>query len=103
MKVLLDTNIVARAAEPAHPFHSIANEAIRRLHARGDELVIVPQVLYEFWAVATRPLHQNGLGFTWLAAQLELAKIESLFAVLDDTAQGLATWKRLVIELHVMG
>ena len=34
------------------------------LRAHGDTLFLVPQNLYEFWVVATRPLGENGLGMT---------------------------------------
>jgi predicted nucleic acid-binding protein len=103
MKVLLDTNILARAAEPAHVSHSLANTAIRAIHVRGDEPVVVPQVIYEFWVIATRPLDQNGLGFDVAAAGAELVKIEALFAVLEDTPAILPKWKQLVTQHQVMG
>jgi predicted nucleic acid-binding protein len=103
MRVLLDTNVILRSAEPAHSLHSVANDAIRKLHDRGDEPVIVPQIIYEFWVVATRPLDQNGLGFDAIACQGEVLKIESLFGVLDDTHAMLAAWKSPVIEYQVLG
>ena len=60
--VLLDTNILTRYAQPAPPHHAAAAGETAALRLRGESLVVVPQVLYEFWAVCTRPLAQNGLG-----------------------------------------
>ena len=42
------------------------------LRNRGDTLWVVPQALYEFWVVATRPTTVNGLGFTVARAVAEL-------------------------------
>ena len=33
MKVLLDTNILTRSAEPTHPMHAMARDAVRKLRA----------------------------------------------------------------------
>lgn len=55
MDVLPDTNILARCIEPTHPHHQLANDAIAALVNRGDRLCLVPQVLYEYFVVCTRP------------------------------------------------
>lgn len=67
--ILLDTNLLARLTSSAHPHCVPSRRAILRLSAQGERLVIVPQNLFEFWAVATRkpgspPAGQNGLGMT---------------------------------------
>jgi hypothetical protein len=41
-----------------------AEAALGQLGNEGHELRVVPQVLYEYWSVATRPAENNGLGFT---------------------------------------
>lgn len=63
MKILADANLLLRSAQPEHPQHEVARNALSQLHSHGHELVIVPQVIYEFWVVATRPVEVNGLGF----------------------------------------
>ena len=65
--ILLDTNLLIRMTRPLDPQCGVARAAINSYRARGDRLVIVPQNLYEFWAVATRlpgppPSGGNGLG-----------------------------------------
>lgn len=64
MKVLLDTNVLLRLAVVSHPTHAEAVAAVYRIRQRGDQPAIVPQVLYEYWVVATRPTSQNGLGLS---------------------------------------
>lgn len=62
MRVLVDTNILLRAVQTDHPQTKTALDAVRRLTDQQHELCIVPQVIYEFWAAATRPARENGLG-----------------------------------------
>lgn len=86
MDVLLDTNILARTVEPAHPHHTSANAAVMALATRGERLVVVPQVLYEYFVVCTRPQAQNGgLGMSNSQAVAELDKVRSLFDLLPDS------------------
>lgn len=61
MSVGLDTNILTRAAQPNHPLHSDTLNSLERLRRQGEDLIVVPQNLYEFWVVATRPIAANGL------------------------------------------
>jgi predicted nucleic acid-binding protein len=103
MRVLFDTNILARSTQTSHALMPIARAAGDALQARGDELCIVPQVLYEFWVVCTRPIVQNGLGFDVPRASLELANARNLFVVLDDVPAILPEWERLVVAHDVKG
>ena len=52
--ILLDTNLLGRITDSADPQCLVARRAIHTLLARQERLIIVPQNLYEFWAVATR-------------------------------------------------
>jgi hypothetical protein len=65
--------------------------------------MLVPQVLYEFWVVCTRPLNQNGLGRNSREAEKELAHFKSLFTIIDDTPLIFPEWERLVTALQVVG
>lgn len=53
--------------------HLTANAAILALLARGDVPGVVPQVLYEFWVVSTRPVAANGRGLDPVDVAAELA------------------------------
>lgn len=52
------------SADPTSPFYPDSVRATNELRLRGDTPCIVPQSLYEFWVVATRPLANRGLGLT---------------------------------------
>ena len=76
MSTLVDTNILLRLIDLTAPSHHTTRLAIARLRSDSEELFIVPQNLFEFWAVATRPVAVNGLGKSVVeaAADLRLCK-----------------------------
>jgi hypothetical protein len=55
MTVLLDSNILARLAQPTHPKHAATRDAVAALQARGETLVIVPQNVFGLWQPAGWP------------------------------------------------
>ena len=103
MRILTDTNIWLRVADPGAIHHHCAIQAVARLLAEGHELCICAQNLIEFWAVATRPVTANGLGWTPEAAAVEITGIESRFVFLPDTPDIFAFWKTLVQTCAIRG
>jgi predicted nucleic acid-binding protein len=103
MKILVDTNILLRSAEPGHAMNKPASDATSLLRAQGETLCIVPQNLYEFWAVCTRPLSANGLGKSVADATTELTNLKTLFTLLDDMPALYPTWEQLVTVNAVLG
>jgi predicted nucleic acid-binding protein len=103
MNILLDTNILARMAQPGSAAYQVALDATNALGRRGDTPCLLPQVLYELWVVATRPVAVNGLGFTVAQAAAELARVLALFPLLADTPAIFPEWQRLVTAHAVMG
>jgi predicted nucleic acid-binding protein len=103
MNIQLDTNILTRLAQPSHQLHGTALNAVRRLEGRGDTCCIVPQNLYEFWAVATRPIAVNGLALTVAEAASEVAYIRKSFLLHRDPPQLLDEWQQLVIANSCLG
>jgi hypothetical protein len=59
-------------------------------------LCVVPQNIYEFWAVATGPVAANGLGLSVPECQVEVGRIKRLFVLLPDMSTLLADWEALV-------
>lgn len=102
-EVLVDTNLLVRLAQPTHPMHAIAQAAIGRLQQQGRVLCVVPQNLYEFWVVCTRPLPANGLSLSILEASAELDRITATFDVFPETPAFLAVWKQLVLDHQCIG
>ena len=62
---LLDTNVVLRLMDRHAPEHLVCRRAVERLRIQGESLCLAPQVLVEFWAVATRPPPPQANGFGW--------------------------------------
>ncbi len=103
MRILLDTNVLLRLSDKDHASHNLALAAMDWLHAAGHQGVIVPQVLYEYWVVATRPLENNGLGVDVLTADADVTEWMSLFRVLLDERGVLPRWRVLVTDHAVRG
>ena len=96
MNIVLDANVLLRLADPTSELHTIAATAVSTLRSQGDALRILPQAVYEFWAVATRPIANNGLGLTSAECFLEVAKLEASFPLLDDKPALFTEWKTIV-------
>jgi predicted nucleic acid-binding protein len=103
MQILLDANILSRLCDSASFHHPIAIDAVRNLTALGHELVIIPQSLYEFWVMATRPTQNNGLGFSVEECDAEIAKNLKLFSLLNDSTDLFSNWRRLVRDYSCKG
>ncbi len=103
MRILIDTNVLLRSVEPGHLHYQNSVDAIDILRRSGHELAIVPQVLYEFWSVATRPLVNNGLGMSPADAHTEIAAIRKLFRLLRDERGLYSIWEQLVLSFGVKG
>lgn len=103
MRWLVDTNVLLRSAQTSHPMYGHVARSLAVLASRGDELRVIAQNLIEFWAVATRPIADNGLGITVAEAAQELTKIKGLFPILPDTPDILPEWENLVSQHQVIG
>jgi predicted nucleic acid-binding protein len=80
-----------------------ALQAIATLVRHGEDVYIVPQNLFEFWVVATRPRERNGLGMTAAEADAELERLETQFPILPDSGGIYLEWRRLVRAYGVVG
>ncbi len=65
-------------------------------------LTIAAQNLVEFWAAITRPVDENGLGFTIEQAATEVEALKRLFVLLPEMPL-LQEWERLIIRYRVSG
>ena len=102
MPVLLDTNILLRLLQPHHPHCLSAERALNSLRDASETLHITSQNLIELWAVMTRTVDENGLGFTVEQAAGELEAIKGLFVLLPDVPL-FEEWERLVKTYGVLG
>jgi predicted nucleic acid-binding protein len=100
--ILADTNILLRSIHPQHPHYVAAKNALNALR-RNEALCIAPQNLVEFWAVATRPSNENGLGLTTALATNELTALQDFFRLLPYTPEVTEAWKRIVTTQGISG
>lgn len=103
MKVLIDTNVLCRLAAKDHALHGVATHAVSTLRGNGHELCIVPQVLYEYWVVATRPASHNGLNLTPASASTAIDLWCDLFTLFRDERGIFGRWRELVQHHSVSG
>jgi predicted nucleic acid-binding protein len=101
--ILVDTNVLLRRAEKSHPSNVNATNAVITLVAKGQNLCVLPQNIIEFWSVATRPIQQNGLGWSAIDADLEISRLEAIFTVLPDAVSIYREWRRIVLDNTVLG
>ncbi len=92
MRILLDTNIIIRAAQPNQPTWPDINQALTAQVAHGCTLCVVPQNIYEFWVVATRRLAQNGFGLTPADAKSLVDATHGRLTVLRDEGGIFELW-----------
>lgn len=103
MNYLLDTNILTRSSEPRHAMHALATAAPGALLQARYQLFLVPQVLYEFWVVSTRPISQNGLWRKAAEADADVNQLLYQFPMLDEVPAVLSTWQQPVGAHAVIG
>ncbi len=103
MRILLDTNILVRTAEPGTQACTSALTALGNMSSRDLQPCIVPQKLYEYWVVSTRPTSQNGLGFTIAQAESDISRLKALFNFLKDERAIFEQWNAPVVCNGVSG
>jgi predicted nucleic acid-binding protein len=106
--ILLDTNLLARMTDSADKHYAASRGAIHKLLTQHEQIIIVPQNLYEFWAVANRrpgnaPAGQNGLGMSSEQASQWLAFFQRQFSLLPDREDLPARWHTLVRSRDIKG
>jgi len=82
--ILIDTSIFVRLPNDTDPLLASAESALEHLRESRERLVVAPQCLYEFWVVVTRPLQNNGYGFTSSKAAWWLDHIQNMANLLTD-------------------
>jgi predicted nucleic acid-binding protein len=104
MKVLIDTNLIIRLSNPSpEPSSEVAQQSIDLLRKQGFDLTLVPQVIYEFWAVATRPLSANGLGMVQQEAKESIVNFTDLFSIDRDERGIYQHWMALIDKYDISG
>ena len=100
---VLDNNILVRLADASDADHATAQTAVRTLRATGALLRTLPQTLFEFWVVATRPQARNGLGLSIEDAEVLLDAFSRLYPTMPDDPALVSYWRGLVVQYRVTG
>ena len=103
MRCLLDTNILTRLSYRLDPEHPAVLSAAETLARQGHTLCLVPQTVYEFWTVATRPANVNGLALSTSEAQHEISTFLDMFEFYPDQPEIFSRWLELVTRYGVSG
>ena len=103
MSYLVDTNVLLRSIQQAHPMYSHAKRATAALTRQDQQLIIVAQNLIEFWAVATRPAANNGLALSVDETAKHVSTFKKVFTLLPETPDVLPEWEQLVVKHKVVG
>lgn len=106
--ILLDTNVLIRMARSQDAQSALSRSAVQTLLGRGERLIVVPQNLYEFWAVATRipgapQGGRNGLGMTPSQTGNWLRFFRRRFVFLPDREELSTLWQALVEAHQIAG
>lgn len=101
--ILLDTNILLRSKQTTSLHHKEVTEKLIELTIAGEDLAVCPQVLYEFYVVATRPPDSNGFGLSPKATGIEIENIIETYIMLNDNETIFQNWKQLVENYNVSG
>ncbi|MBL8812800.1 MAG: PIN domain-containing protein [Planctomycetaceae bacterium] len=103
MKMLVDTNVILRFTQKANPSHAVARSALTHVSRLGHELCLVPQSIYEYWVVATRPIAVNGFGMLAGVADRHVQELLQRFTLLRDERGIYSRWHDLVVMHNVQG
>ena len=101
--ILLDTNIILRAKQEDSVHYKEVTEKLIGLISSGEELVVCPQVIYEFYVVATRPVEKNGLGLSSSIAMKEINNILETYSMSEENRQVFFYWQQLINDYQVIG
>ena len=101
--ILLDTNIILRSKQSASLHYQEVTQKLIELVTSGEELCICPQIIYEFYVVATRPIDKNGLGLSTEIASNEIENITKTYTLLEDNKFVYHNWLELVSKHNVIG
>jgi predicted nucleic acid-binding protein len=102
-RVLVDTNVLLRLAQVSSSDQQSAKRSLELLQNSGHVLCLVPQIIYEYWAVCTRPLANNGLGLSVQDVHDSVKDLLKDFEFHGDERGIFDEWIQLVLQFAVKG
>ncbi len=103
VRIAVDTNIILRLTNEQDPLHVAIDARLDELSKAGWDLCFAAQNLYEYWAVATRPVEANGYGVLPAEAAEKAQSLLHLFRLLRDPPQLLYRWMSVCNTVGIRG
>lgn len=102
--ILLDTNILVHSNQENSPHYPAIMQKLVAFADNNEELAICPQVLYEFYVMATRPAEsRGGLGMSNEEALEQIEKFQSIYTFINDPDNLFSAWKELMTKYGSQG
>ncbi len=102
--ILLDSNILIHSNQDISPHFNTITTRLIEFAENDEELVVCPQVLYEFYAVATRPAAaRGGLGIPSEDALNLINRFQTDFTFLNDPVDLFSSWLQVIDQYHTVG
>ena len=101
--IACDTNVLIRLASSDDPEHEVALEVRDRSISSGETICLFPQVIYEFFVVATKSRKANGLELPASDAEVFIAGFLLDFAFVPDSEKTFEAWRDLTARYAVRG
>lgn len=101
--ILLDTNILIHGNQPNSPNFGLITKKLLAFATDEEDLIICPQVLYEFYVVTTRPVEMNGLGISYNEAINKIEDLRNTYNFLNDPDDLFIQWHQLINEYKTIG
>jgi len=102
-KILIDTNVILRSKQKNSLHFNQVIEKLLHLATNDYDLVVCPQIIYEFYVVATRPEGENGFGLSPANAIDEVKNIIETYSFVGDTNEIFSEWIDLIKTFEVSG
>jgi predicted nucleic acid-binding protein len=103
MTCVLDANVLLRIADPGAAQHLTAISAVNSLAKLGLTPRTIPQSIFEFWVVATRPIEKNGLGLSISDCEKTSVDMIATFPLINDHSSLVQEWLELVAAYQCQG
>lgn len=102
--ILLDTNILIHGNQETSPHYPAITQKLLEFANNNEELAVCPQILYEFYVVATRPADaRGGLGLSNEDALQQIQKFLSVYSFVNDPDNLFMTWIQLMNKYGAQG
>lgn len=104
MRGAINTCVLLRTRDVRSPLHIVAKQALQQLANSNVRSFVAPQILAEYWAVATRPADQRGgLGLHPDTVREDIRYFMELYEMAREPHNLFDTWLEILSTYGVSG